>query len=80
MKLLTDSTNRAKERLFSAETELAALDETQETKRKNLTATKKELSDAKETMISLQSEDKELLQKEERLGKHHKEIIVSFIR
>jgi structural maintenance of chromosome 4 len=77
IKILEDSTNRAKERLSASEEELAALDETQETKRQNLAQTEAELAQAKETLNNLQTEDRELSQREESLGKRHKELLVS---
>jgi structural maintenance of chromosome 4 len=78
-KLMEDSTNRAKERLQSAEGELAALDGTQETKRKNLIETEKELIDSKTTIDNLQDKDRELSRQEEVFGKRHKDSIVSLI-
>jgi hypothetical protein len=55
---------------------LAALDETQDTKRKNLVDTEKELSSAKASIQSLKEEDQTLAQKEGSLGSRHKDSIV----
>ena len=74
---MEDSTNHAQQRLAEAEEELAALDGTQEAKRMTLTEQQKQLSQAKETIASLQSEEKEVSQREESLGQQHKSLLVS---
>ena len=77
IKILEDSTNRTKDRLRSAEEELSALDETQESKRNALSQNEKELTKAKETIKKLESEEQELSQLEESLGRQHKGMLVS---
>jgi structural maintenance of chromosome 4 len=79
IKILEDSTNRVKERLHSAEEELEALDETKENKRQQLSQYAKELATAKTTMTNLQTEDREISQREESLGRRHKELLVGLM-
>ena len=64
LKLIEDSTNRAKERLESSEEELAALDDNQNEKRSTLKSKEKELDSSKTEIVSLEQEDKELAAKE----------------
>ena len=77
IKLLEDSTTRAKQRLFSSEEELSALDETQESKRQQLSAHQDELEKAKDRIAKAEEEDKGLAQREEELAKRSKELTVS---
>ena len=78
LKILEDSTNRAKQRLSEAEKELASLDDNEDSKREALNLNQDELKNAKESISNLKSEDKELSGKEENLGRHHKDLLVSF--
>ena len=78
LKILEDSTNRAKQRLSEAEKELASLDGNEDSKREALNLKQDELKNAKESISNLKSEDKELSGKEENLGRHHKDLLVSF--
>jgi structural maintenance of chromosome 4 len=79
LKLLEDSTNRAKERLASAEQELENLDGTKDSKRQKQKEQEKELHAAKQRTVQLQQEDRELSANEEALGKRHKQLLVRLI-
>ena len=78
LKILEDSSTRAKERLSSAEAELKDLDGNQESKRKARKQQEKELATTKKKIGELEREDLELSTKEENLGKQHKELLVRF--
>ncbi|KAL3910268.1 MAG: hypothetical protein SGILL_007759, partial [Bacillariaceae sp.] len=75
LKILEDTTNRAKERLASAETEMEELDEKQERKRQAFQDQEKQLTEAKQTITDLEKEDHQIAGKEESLGKKHKELL-----
>ena len=79
IKLLEDSTTRAKQRLASSEEELAALDDTQESKRQQLTAHQDELEKTRTRISEAEVEDKELEKREEQLTKRSRELTVSLI-
>lgn len=74
--LMEDSTNRAKERLASAEKELQELDQTQQDKRTALKDQGKNLAAAKMKIVELEQEDRQLSTQEEALGRRHKELLV----
>ena len=77
VKLLEDTTTRAKEQVAAAEKELASLDSTQEKKRTSLAKAEDELAESKERVVEAQREDTELAKQEKVLAKHHAEMIVS---
>jgi structural maintenance of chromosome 4 len=79
LKILEDSTNRAKERLSSAETELEELDGKQERKRQAVEDKEKELKAAQQNIVNLEQEDRDIALREEALGKKHKELLVRTI-
>jgi structural maintenance of chromosome 4 len=74
--LSTDSVNRSKEQLKTAESELASLDSSQSTKRDELASTEDELMASKQTIVQLEEEDKELAKKEQILLQRNKELVV----
>lgn len=75
LKLMEDTTNRAKERLASAEEELSSLDDTQDGKRSTLQANETAVSANKKEIAELEREDRELSTMEETLYKRHKELL-----
>lgn len=77
LRLLEDSTNRAKDRLASSEKELEELDQTQQGKRKALTDQETNLVATKQQLVGLEHEDRILSAQEEALGKRQKELLVS---
>ena len=77
VKLLEDTTTRAKEQVAAAEKELASLDSTQEKKRASLSKAEDELAESKERVVEAQMEDTELAKQEKILAKSHAEMIVS---
>jgi structural maintenance of chromosome 4 len=76
VKLLEDSTTRAKEKLDAAETELASLDTTQAKKREELAACEDELEASKQRIIDAEMEQQELEKKEGFLAKRNKQLMV----
>jgi structural maintenance of chromosome 4 len=76
VKLLEDTTTRAKEKLIAAETELASLDSTQAKKRDELAACEDELTESKQRIIDAEKEEQELAQKEGSLARRNKELMV----
>ncbi len=76
VKLLEDSTTRAKEQLESAEKELAALDVTQENKRANIVSFEEELSESKKRVAEAQVEDDRLREEEKLFAKRNAELMV----
>jgi structural maintenance of chromosome 4 len=76
VKLLEDSTTRAKEKLAAAEKELASLDETQSSKREELAACEDELAASKARIQEAEKEEQDLAQKEGALAKRNKELMV----
>jgi len=76
VKLLEDSTTRAKEQLKAAERELAALDVTQENKRATIISFEKELSQAKARIVDAQREDDRLQEQEKVLAKRNADLTV----
>jgi structural maintenance of chromosome 4 len=76
VKLLEDSTTRAKEKLDAAESELASLDDTQAKKRIELASCEDELTASKQRIIDAEKEQQELEKKEGSLAKRNKELMV----
>lgn len=79
VKLLEDSTRRAQERLTAAEEELATLDEKQESKRTELAAGEDELAQAKERIVEAQTEEEVLAEKEAKVSKKNKQLLVRLL-
>jgi structural maintenance of chromosome 4 len=77
LKLLEDAVTRATERLQASEEELAALDETQETKRQTLVQHQEGLAMTKGRIVAAEKEEQELAQRESMLSKKNKEYLVS---
>jgi len=77
VKLLEDSTTRAKEKLAAAEEELATLDQTQQSKREELVACEEELAKSKDRIVEANQEEKVLVEKEAKLAKRNKDLLVS---
>lgn len=75
VRLLEDSTTRAKEKLVAAEEELASLDAQQEAKRQELAACEMELSQAQERMMECEQEEKILADREGKLAKRHQNLL-----
>ena len=78
VKLLEDSTTRAREKLKAAETELASLDETQQAKRAELANCHDELAQTKDRIVEAEQEQKVLSDKEAQLAKRNKDLLVWF--
>ena len=76
--ILVDSTNRSKERLRTAEEELASIDGTKAAKTKQLAETELQKENAKLKLVTLEKEDSELQSGEEALERRHNELVVSF--
>ena len=68
VKLMEDSTNRAKEQLEAAEGELASLEETQQSKRDELAASEDELTQSRERIVDAEKEEKQLAETEKVLA------------
>lgn len=77
VKLLEDSTTRAKERLAAAEVELASLDEIQQSKRDELAACEQDLSKARDRIAEAEQEEKVLAEKEASLIQRSRDVLVS---
>lgn len=77
VKLLEDSTTRAKEQLASAEKELASLDTTQQEKRATLASCEDELIASKHRIVEANKEEAELAEQEKTLAKRNTELMVS---
>ena len=77
VKLLEDSTKRARERLGAAEEELATLDEKQQAKRDELAAGKEELAKTKDRIVKAEKEEKALADKEGSLLQRSRDLLVS---
>ncbi len=78
LKILEDSTNRAKERLRSAEQELASIDDTKAAKFLQLADIEHRKNKAKETISDLDKEDSELSTTEVALQQRHTNLVVRF--
>lgn len=76
VKLLEDSTSRAKEQLKTAEAELNSLDNVQEKKRRKVESYKKEVEESEGRIICAKEEEANLAQKEEALNKKYSELMV----
>lgn len=76
VKLLEDSTTRAKEQLAVAEKELASLDETQSSKRSELSSLDDELESSKERVEEAKNEDRVFVEKEKSLVKNYAQLMV----
>lgn len=79
VKLIEDTTTRAKEKLAAAESELASLDSTQAKKREELAACEDELTASKQRIVDAEKEEQELASKEGSLAKRNKQLMVRFI-
>jgi structural maintenance of chromosome 4 len=79
-KLLEDMTSRAKDQLVSAESELAAIDTVQNTKRKELEKCEDELIESKQRLSEAEKEDETLAEKEEQLTKQSNELMVRILK
>ena len=77
VKLLEDSTTRAKERLVASEEELETLDEKQQSKRDELAKCETDLRDARKRLVDVESEEKELANKENSLAQKSRDLMVS---
>jgi structural maintenance of chromosome 4 len=76
IKLLEDSTNRVKQRLVSSEEELAAVDETQNSKRLEVTRHQEGLAHANARIVAAETEENALAQREGALAQRSKELMV----
>jgi structural maintenance of chromosome 4 len=76
LRILEESTNRAKERLLSSETELAELDEKQESKRRAFKDQEEELKKSRQGIVDLEQEDRDIVIEEDALGKKQKDLLV----
>lgn len=77
VKLLEDSTTRAKEQVQSAENELATLDFKQQEKRQKLSEFEDELAQSQQRIVDAQVEDDILAEKEKIFSKNHSQLTVS---
>jgi structural maintenance of chromosome 4 len=77
VKLLEDSTTRAKEQVNASEKELATLDSKQDEKRKKLSEYEDELSQSQQRIVDAQTEDENLAEAENVLTKRHAQLTVS---
>jgi structural maintenance of chromosome 4 len=77
VKLLEDSTTRAKKNLKAAEEELATLDQKQESKSSELKAGEDELIQSKARIVDAQAEEKVLAEKEGSISKRNQQLLVS---
>jgi structural maintenance of chromosome 4 len=77
VKLLEDSTTRAKKNLGAAEEELATLDQKQESKSSELKAGEDELIQSKARIVDAQAEEKVLAEKEGSISKRNQQLLVS---
>jgi len=68
VKLMEDSTTRAKEQLDASEKELASLSDTQKSKRDDLAACEDELAESKQRVVDAEKEEKELAETEKTLA------------
>jgi len=75
VKLLEDSTSRAKEQLISAEKEFASLDSMQQEKRDCLTKFEDELIESKNRVTEAQNEEKKLVETEKLLARRNAELM-----
>ena len=76
VKLLEDSTTRAKERLAKSEEELASVDEKQQSKRVELTKCEGDLADARKRLVEVEKEEKVLGEKESSLAQKSRDLMV----
>jgi structural maintenance of chromosome 4 len=76
VQLLEGSTTRAKEKLLQAETELASIDQTQQSKREELTAAQDELQQAQERITQAEGEETVLATKEVQISQRNKDLLV----
>lgn len=77
VKLLEDSTTRAKEQVNASEKELATLDSKQDEKRKKLSEYEDELSQSQQRIVDAQTEEESLAEAENVLTKRHAQLTVS---
>ena len=77
--ILVDSTNRAKERLRTAQDELASIDGAKAAKVRQLSDSEIQKQNAKQKLVTLEKEDSELQSGEEALEKRHSDLVVSVI-
>jgi structural maintenance of chromosome 4 len=76
LRILEESTNRATERLLSSEKELAELDEKQESKCREFKDQEQELKKSKQSIATLEQEDRDISAQADALGMEHKELLV----
>jgi len=76
VKLLEDSTTRAKEQVNASEKELATLDSKQDEKRQKLSEFEDELAQSQQRIIDAQAEEESLAEKEKVLTKRHAQLTV----
>lgn len=74
VKLLEDSTTRAKEQVDASEKELATLDSKQDEKRKKLSEFEDELAQSQQRIIDAQTEEENLAETEKVLTKRHAQL------
>jgi structural maintenance of chromosome 4 len=79
VRLLEDSTTRARDRLAAAEDELATLDVKQQSNRDELVACEDELAKAKDRIVKAENEEKALAEKEGSLQQRSRDLLVRFI-
>lgn len=77
LKILVDSTNRAKHRLDSAEHELASIDDTKIKTMKDIENKEQEINDSMQLISKLEKEDVDLASSESALEKRYGELVVS---
>lgn len=77
VRLLEDSTSRAKERLKASEEELETLDEKQQGKRNELAECKDQLSKVKSRIVEAEQEEKSFAEKEGTLIQRSRDLLVS---
>ena len=76
VKLLEDSTTRARERLASSEEELSTLDENQQSKREELAKCEVDLAQARDRLVEVEKEEKLLGDKESSLAQKSRDLMV----
>ena len=77
VKLMEDSTTRAREQLEVSERELASLSDTQQKKRDELAACEDELAESKQRVVDAEAEEKALAETEKTLAAKNSALMVS---
>jgi len=75
VKLLEDGVTRAKEKLVSAESELAAIDQKQESKRQELASSEDELTAATDRIAEAEKEEKVMAENETKLSQRYTQLM-----